>query len=80
MLYDNYVLPSSLLSTKYKEGSSSAMQINVRFFMLVTLRIEKRETPTHDSAVFYIEGIVVLKKGMLFLIAIHKKSQVKIVR
>ena len=56
------------------------MQINVRFFMLVTLRIEKKETPTHDSAVFYIEGIVVLKKGMLFLIAIHKKSQVKIVR
>ena len=31
-----------VLSTKYKEGSSSAMQINVRFFMLVTLSIEKK--------------------------------------
>ena len=41
-----------VLSTKYKEGSSSAMQINVRFFMLVTLSIEKKETPTHDFAVF----------------------------
>ena len=40
----NVLMPITtvVLSTKYKEGSSSAMQINVRFFMLVTLSIEKK--------------------------------------
>ena len=47
--------------------------------MLVTLSIEKKETPTHDFAVFQIEGIVVLRKGMLFQITAHKKHWSKFV-